>query len=116
MNSSVEPDFVTMVKDVLFSLSISPGLFEDYMKSMVEHLNAVIRSNAELGVVADIIFEQVNRLFSNHLALAKSTARVPRKWLLLHQPVALTSAHLGYYPTEAVTFQSTKGSPRIKYC
>ncbi|XP_022101773.1 polyadenylate-binding protein-interacting protein 1-like [Acanthaster planci] len=57
-NSSTEPDFVTMVKDVLFSLSVSPGLFEDYMKSMVEHLNAAVRSNKDLGLIADIIFEQ----------------------------------------------------------
>ncbi|XP_038048331.1 polyadenylate-binding protein-interacting protein 1-like [Patiria miniata] len=58
VNSNWEPDYVIMVKDILFSLSISPGSFEDHMRSLVENLNATIRTDKDLGTIADIIFEQ----------------------------------------------------------
>ena len=48
-----------MVKDVLISLITNPGLFEDYMQSLVQTLNATITTYEQLGAIADIIFEQV---------------------------------------------------------
>ena len=47
------------LKDILYQLSINPGLFQECMNSLTDILSVAIREDWQLDEVADVIFEQV---------------------------------------------------------
>ncbi|XP_072172943.1 polyadenylate-binding protein-interacting protein 1-like [Diadema setosum] len=53
-----EADHIKDLKEILYRLSISPGAFDECMRSLNEILSAAIREDWQLDEVADIIFEQ----------------------------------------------------------
>lgn len=53
-----ESDYMFELKDILYQLSINPGLFQECMNSLTDILSVAIREDWQLDEVADVIFEQ----------------------------------------------------------
>nr|XP_054764510.1 polyadenylate-binding protein-interacting protein 1-like [Lytechinus pictus] len=58
LQNEPEYDYIVELNDILYQLSINPGLFQECMNSLTDILSVSIREDWQLSEVADVIFEQ----------------------------------------------------------